>query len=130
MEQVAAGDFTAQERFDIDRAIRAAEQACRYEFSVFVGTAEADTQAFARRLHAALSAPTRSVLIMVDPHARAIEVVTGEQVRRTLSDAEATLAVLAMQSAFAEGDAVGGIKRGISMLALHAVSPQTLHAAE
>jgi hypothetical protein len=67
---------------------------------------------------------------MVDPTARAIEVVTGEFVRRTLSDSEVELAVIAMQTAFAEGDLVGGLRRGIALLADHARSPQTLHAQE
>lgn len=107
--------------------IRAAEQASRCEFSVFVGTAEGDPQAFARRLHAALVAPAVSVLIMVDASQRALEVVTGSEVRRHLTDGEVELAVLQMKSAFAEGDLVGGLTRGIAMLAEHARAPQTLH---
>ena len=39
---MAGGEFlTARERQTIDKAIRRAEKASRYEFSVFVGTAEA-----------------------------------------------------------------------------------------
>jgi uncharacterized membrane protein YgcG len=125
---VAAGDFTAADRFEIDRAIRAAEQTSRCEFSVFVGRADGEPRDYAVRLHGALVAPTRSVLVMVDPVAHAIEVVTGAVVRRTLTDREVQLAVLEMQSAFAEGDLVGGLKRGIAMLAQHARAPQTLHA--
>ncbi len=127
---MAAGDFSAGERFEIDRAIRAAEQTSRFEFSVFVGHAEEPHRAYAAGLHAALVAPTHSVLVMVDPVAHAIEVVTGSVVRRTLTDHEVQLAILEMQSAFAAGDVVGGLKRGITMLAAHARAPQTLHAAE
>jgi uncharacterized membrane protein YgcG len=128
---VAAGDpFSATERAALDAAIRKAEQLSRAEFSVFVGKAEGEARAFATRLHNSLVAPARSVLIMVDPTARAIEVVTGEFVRRTLSDSEVELAVIAMQTAFAEGDLVGGLRRGIALLAEHARSPQTLHAQE
>jgi uncharacterized membrane protein YgcG len=128
---VAAGDpFSAAERAALDAAIRKAEQLSRSEFSVFVGKAEGDARAFATRLHNSLVAPARSVLIMVDPSARAIEVVTGAHVRRTLSDSEVELAVIAMQTAFTEGDLVGGLRRGISLLADHARSPQTLHAQE
>jgi uncharacterized membrane protein YgcG len=126
---VAAGDpFSAAERAALDAAIRKAEQLSRAEFSVFVGTAEGDTRAFATRLHNSLVAPARSVLIMVDPTVRAIEVVTGAHVRRTLTDSEVELAVIAMQTAFAAGDLVGGLRRGIALLADHARSPQTLHA--
>lgn len=127
MARVAAGDFSPRERHELDRVIRAAEQASRCEFSVFVGSAEGDPQAFARRLHAALVAPAVSVLVMVDPARRAVEVVTGAEVRRHLSDGEVEIAVLHMQSAFAEGDLVGGLKRGVAMLAEHARPPHTLH---
>jgi len=127
---VAAGDFSAAERFEIDRAIRAAEQTSRYEFSVFVGAAGEDPRAHAVGLHAALVAPSHSVLVMVDPVARVIEVVTGAVVRRTLTDHEVQLGILEMQSGFAAGDLVGGLKRGIDMLAQHARAPQTLHAGE
>ena len=124
---MAAGEFSSAERHEIDRCIRAAEQASRYEFSVYVGRAEGEPDDFARRLHASLVAPPRSILILVDPVARVIEVVTGVEVRRNLTDREVELAVLQMQSAFAAEDLVGGLKRGISMLADHARAPETLH---
>lgn len=127
---MAAGDFSAGERYEIDRAIRAAEQTSRFEFSLFVGHAEEPHREYAAGLHAALVAPSHSVLVMVDPVAHAIEVVTGSVVRRTLTDHEVQLAILEMQSAFAAGDLVGGLKRGITMLAAHARAPQTLHAAD
>jgi len=126
---VAAGDpFSGAERAALDAAIRKAEQLSRAEFSVFVGKAEGEPREFATRLHNSLVAPARSILVMVDPAARAIEVVTGAYVRRTLSDSEVELAIIAMQTAFAEADLVDGLRRGIAMLADHARSPQTLHA--
>lgn len=126
-----AGDgFTSDQKYDIDKAIRASETVCRYEFSVFVGTAEMESHPFAQRLHAALVAPSRSVLIMVDPTSRILEIVTGSDVRRDLDDVSVRLAAVAMQSAFAEGDLAGGIIRGVSMLAEAARKPQTLHAEQ
>ena len=125
---MAAGDFSASERFEIDKAIRAAEETSRYEFSVYVGNAEGSPREFAVGLHSALVAPGHSVLVLVDPVARAIEVVTGSVVKRTLTDHEVQLAILEMQTAFAAGDRVGGLKRGVTMLAAHARAPQTLHA--
>ena len=120
MAAVAAGELTHGDRHEIDKAIRAAEQACRFEFSVFVGRAQGETREFAARLHAASVAPPRSVLVMVDPGTRVIEVVTGDVVRRTLSDGEVDHAILQMSSAFAEGDLVHGLTRGIAQLAEHA----------
>jgi uncharacterized membrane protein YgcG len=125
---VPAGDgFSAQQRYEIDRAIRAAETISRHEFSVFVGASEGETGPFARRLHAALSNPARSVLVAVDPAARMLEVVTGAEVRRDLDDDAVRLAVVAMQAAFAQGDLVGGIKRGLAQLAEAAAKPRTMH---
>jgi uncharacterized membrane protein YgcG len=134
---VAAGDrshsrlsarFSGNDRVALDETIRRAERVSRVEFSVFVGHAEGDARAYARSLHASLVAPARSILVLVDPDARALEVVTGSEVRRTLRDPEVELAVVQMQSLFAEGDLVGGLRRGIQMLAEHARAPQTLHA--
>ncbi|HEX4686070.1 MAG TPA: DUF5130 family protein [Nocardioides sp.] len=123
-----SGEFTAAQRVALDQAIRAAEQVSRFEFSVFVGAAEGDPRQYAERLHAALSTPARSVLVMVDPHAHVIEVVTGAEVRRVLSDREVALAVLEMESVFATGDLVSGLRRGVSMLAMSSRAPRTLHA--
>ena len=128
MARVAAGDFSSAERYALDETIRKAEQQSRVEFSLFVGSAEGDPRAFATQLHNSLVAPTRSILILVDPDARALEIVTGGYVRRTLSDKEVELTALQMQTSFAEGDLVGGIKRGIAMLAEHARPQNTLHA--
>ncbi len=129
MVPVAAGDgFSPEQRRDIDRAIRAAETVSRYEFSVYVGAAEGEPNAFARRLHAALVAPHRSVLVMVDPDAHSLEIVTGTAVRRDLPDESVRLAIATMQSTFEAGDLAGGIKRGVALLADAARKPETLHS--
>ena len=127
---MAAGDqLSESDRLALDKSIRLAEQASRFEFSVYVGPAEGDdTRAWATRLHNRLVVPSRSVLIFVDPARRAIEVVTGGDVRRHLSDAEVELAVIAMSSELASGGLLSGLQRGISMLAEHARPQNTLHA--
>lgn len=126
-----AGDgFSPAQRQRIDRAIREAETICRFEFSVYVGPAEGDVSAFAQRLHGALVAPDRSVLLMVDPAQRALEVVTGSEVRRELPDHEVALAVAEMQADFGHDDLCAGLVRGINMLAEHARKPPMLHAQE
>jgi len=125
---VAAGELSSRDRAELDKAIRSAEQECRFEFSLFVGSAQGDSRVYAERLHGSLVAPGRSVLVLVDRTARVIEVVTGSEVRRHLSDREVELSVFAMQSAFAAGDFVGGLKHGLAMLAEHARPQNTLHA--
>jgi uncharacterized membrane protein YgcG len=127
---VAAGEPLGEsDRLALDRAIRLAEQSCRFEFSVYVGPVEGDdVRAWATRLHNRLVAPARSVLVLVDPRRRVTEVVTGGDVRRHLTDAEVELAVLAMTSEFAVGNLLAGLQRGIAMLADHARPQNTLHA--
>ena len=124
---MAAGEFNASQEAEIDRAIRGAETTSRFEFSVFVGTCQEDSKVYARRLHAALSAADRSVLILVDPTARLIEVVLGSVVRRSLSEDSVRLAIAGMKSSFAAGDLVGGIKHGVNQLAQAARQPTSLH---
>jgi uncharacterized membrane protein YgcG len=125
---VAGGDaFTSSQRHEIDRAIRHAETMCRIEFSVFVGRSEGETRPFAERLHSTLVAPDRSVLVLVDPAARLLEIVTGAEAHRVLDDAEVKLAALTMQTAFASGDLVGGITQGVQQLAEHARRPLLRH---
>ena len=112
---------------DINRAIRDAGAVSGYRFSVFVGASEGDTRGFANLLHSALAAPDKSVLIMVDPSARIVEVVTGRDARRALTDDEVGLAVLAMQSDFAIVGLASGIIRGLHQLAEQARRPPLLH---
>jgi uncharacterized membrane protein YgcG len=118
---VAASDLlSAPERSTLDAAIRRAEQTSRFEFSVFLGPAEGEPRPFATQLHNRLVAPARSVLILVDPHARAVEVVTGGEVRRNVSDAEVELAITAMSEDLARGAWATGLIRAIDYLAEHA----------
>lgn len=129
MEPVPAGEhLSAADRAALDVTIRKAEQLCRAEFSVFVGQAHGDTREFAQGLHRSLVAPGRSILVMVDPGARAVEVVTGVDVRRHLADHQVELAVATMVGCFRDGDLVGGLRRGVQQLAEHAKPANTLHA--
>ncbi|NPC97751.1 DUF5130 family protein [Nocardioides sp. zg-DK7169] len=125
-----AGDpvFTRGELLALESTIRQAEVDSRVEFSVFVGNSQGDPREFATSLHNTLVAPARSILIMVDPQRRVLEIVTGGWVRRTLSDAEVELAALSMQRAFAADELADGLRAGIALLAEHARSPRMLHS--
>ena len=120
---MATGDgFSPSQRHLIDRAIREAETHSRLEFSVFVGALDGDHRAYAENLHRKLVAPAKSVLILVDPAARVVEVVTGAQTRAELTDDEVRLAVAEMTSCFAEHNLVGGIVNGVGALARFATN--------
>jgi uncharacterized membrane protein YgcG len=119
--------FSSSQRDEIARAIRVAEQLSGFRFSVFTGGSESESRVFAERLHAHLEDPGRSVLVMVDPAARRLEIVTGSEVSRVIDDASAGLAALSMQSAFTAGDLVGGIVSGVQQLGERARQPRSLH---
>lgn len=122
---MAAGDFFGSaERLAIDTTIRKSEELCRYEFSVYVGDSEGEPRPFATRLHNTLVAPARSILIMIDPRTKVLEIVTGGQVRQVVNDSEIELVVTAMKALFAEGRLADGVKQGITQIAEH------LHASE
>jgi hypothetical protein len=119
--------FSPAQRGEIARAIRIAEESSGFAFSVYVGAAEGEPRMFAESLHARLARPERSVLVMVDPAARRLEIVTGSVVCRLVDDKAAGLAALSMQAAFAAGDLVGGILTGLQQLGERARQPKALH---
>jgi uncharacterized membrane protein YgcG len=127
---VRAGEaFTPRQRDEITRALEAAEAESDLAFSVYVGATEGESRAYAERLHTELGEQaTRAVLVLVDPAARQVEIVTGSDAARRLDDRACTLAAFAMTSTFAAGDLTGGILHGIAQLASNARQPRTLHA--
>jgi hypothetical protein len=126
--RVPAGDsFTPSQLAWIKRAVRNAETISGLTFSVFIGVSEEDSRAYAERLHTALTDPDHSVLVMCDVEFRKLEIVTGIEARRVLSDLECRLAAAAMQTSFAGGDIVGGLTAGVQQLGDAARQPKTLH---
>ncbi|MDF5758739.1 DUF5130 family protein [Spongiactinospora sp. TRM90649] len=109
---------------DIRVAVQQAERRSGLRFAVYLGPAPAGGRHYAERLHAALGddAP-RAVLVFVDPGAHALEIVTGERVRRRLTDARCRMVAMSMATAFSGGDLVGGVVYGIAALAQQAASP-------
>jgi uncharacterized membrane protein YgcG len=125
---VPAGDaFTAFQRAELDKVIAAAERLSGRRFSVHVGATDGEPRAAAEAMHAALPDPANSILIHVDPTKRALEIVTGSQVKRTLTNRQAAYAAISMQSAFATGDLERGLRAGIQQLAQAATREVSLH---
>lgn len=121
--------FPPRQLAEIERAVRAAEDESGLRFSVFVGAADGDPRAYAERLHAGLGPNAASaVLVLVEPVARRLEIVTGAEARRRLDDRSAALAALSMTTAFTVGDLLGGIVTGVRMMGEHARRPRVLHA--
>jgi uncharacterized membrane protein YgcG len=126
---VPAGELSVSDRARINRAVANAEASSGLAFSVLIGVSpQQDSRGYAEQLHGGLSQPARSVLVLCDPVARALEIVTGAEARRTLDDVECALAAASMQTSFAGGDLIGGLVNGIQQLGESARAPRTLHA--
>jgi hypothetical protein len=113
---VRAGEFAPEERRAIDVAIRAAETVSRCEFSVYVGPTEQNHRDYAERMHAVMASPNRSLLMMINPEDRAIEVVTGSYARRVLRDSCVAGVLAAMKPLLAADDVVSGVVFGLGLL--------------
>lgn len=109
--------FTPRQIDEIVRAADAAQRQSGLRFSVFVGLSEGSPEVYAERLLAALGDDgPDSVLILVDPANRRLEIVTGRLAASRLDDRACGLATLSMTSAFSGGDIVGGVVTGLRML--------------
>lgn len=119
--------LTPRQEDEINRAIDIAQRESGLSFTAYVGPATGDLVAFARRVLAALPDPGQSVVVVVDPTQRRLEIVTGNVAARNLDDRSCALAAATMTSAFAAGDLSGGIGSGIVLLGEQARHPRTLH---
>lgn len=126
------GPLTPHELDRVERAIQAGERVSDARFSVLVGAIGEgqEPRRYATRVHARLERPEDTVLVVVDPAARVLEIVTGPVIRRSLTDTECRLAAASMESSFAADDLAGGLTAGIQQLATSAYHAPVLHAAE
>ena len=124
-----AGDaFSGRQLDAIERALDQAQQASGLRFSVYVGQVDGDLRALGRRLLGALGDDAdRSVVVVVDPAARELEILTGRSAAYHLDDRATALGALSMTTSFGSGDLAGGIVDGLRTLAEHARQPRTLH---
>jgi Domain of unknown function (DUF5130) len=114
------GPFTTRQLLRLDEALRMADEQTGLTFSVYLGDLEEPVRRHAERLHKQLDGADRAVLVAVSPNQRVLEIVTGNEARKRISDRDAKLAALSMAAAFAGGDLAGGVLSGLDQLASHA----------
>lgn len=114
------GPFNTRQLLRLDDALRVADQQTGLTFSVYLGPLDEPVREAAERLHAQLEGADRAVLVAVSPNQRVLEIVTGSEARKRISDRDAKLAALSMAASFAGGDLAGGILAGLDQLATHA----------
>jgi Domain of unknown function (DUF5130) len=140
---VPAGDaFSDRDLREIGKEVREVSDEAQVVFSVLVADpddlgasgeapalvdAGADIRAFAERAHAALGDRAHeTVLILVAPNTRRVEIVMGASLRGRLSDRDCALAALSMTSSFSGGDLTGGLLQGVRMLGQRIGKPRRL----
>ena len=114
------GPFTTRQLLRLDEALRVSDQQTGLTFSVYIGDLEEPTREHAERLHLQLEGAARAVLVAVSPNQRVLEIITGSDARKRISDRDAKLAALSMAASFAGGDLAGGVLAGLDQLASHA----------
>ena len=119
-EAVLDGPFTTRQLLRLDEALRVADQQTGLTFSVYIGELAEPVREAAERLHKQVENSSSAVLIAVSPNQRVLEIVTGSDARKRVSDRDAKLAALSMAAAFAGGDLAGGVLAGLDQLASHA----------
>ncbi|MEU4239974.1 DUF5130 family protein [Actinoplanes sp. NPDC026619] len=117
---MADGPFTTRQLLRLDEALRAADRQTGLTFSVYIGELETPVREHAEKLQKQIENHDHVVLIAVSPNQRKLEIVTGNEARKRISDRDAKLAGLSMAAAFAGGDLAGGVLSGIDQLASHA----------
>ena len=114
------GPFTTRQLLRLDEALRMADEQTGLTFSVYLGDLQEPVRQHAEKLHKQLDGAERAVLVAVSPNQRVLEIVTGNEARKRISDRDAKLAALSMAAAFAGGDLAGGVLSGLDQLASHA----------
>jgi hypothetical protein len=116
--------FTPKQLARLDETLTVATRATGLDFSIYLGDLGPDTRGRVEELHASLGADASdAVLIAVSPGQRVVEVATGDEAHRRLSDRACKLAVMAMVASFKEGDLIGGLISALRMLTDQAGSP-------
>ena len=102
----------------LDDVIIEAERHTGLRFATYLGDLGQDTRTAAEALHGQLGSDVpMAVLLAISPGQRVVEVVTGSEAARRISDRAARLAVLSVVAACADGDLGGALINGVRTLA-------------
>lgn len=119
---MAVGELTKDDKVRVNVAVSKAEEFTGLEFCVIIGAKpnEDPRHEAERAFHKANMHERPSVLVMITPSARTLEVVVAHELADRMTDSACAEAVQLMTGVFATGDIVGGLERGIGLLAQRA----------
>ncbi len=102
----------------LDDVLIEAERRTGLRFTAYLGDLGTDTRATAEGLLTSLGAEAPvAVLLALSPAQRVVEVVTGGEASRRISDRAARLAVLSVTAACGVGEVADGLVNGLRILA-------------
>ncbi len=128
MARVPAGDgLTDAQRARLADVVADADAATGLSFVVRVGELAGGRARAEELVSERGSLATDTVLVAVDPLARTLEIVTGARAGAVIDDRTCALASLTMTTSFAAGDLVGGLRRGVQLLADHGRAASRRH---
>jgi hypothetical protein len=112
---VPAGELTPAQRAEVQRLLEHAERQSGLTFSAYIGAWQGDRAGAEARLDQ-LADPDHSVLVLLDPAGRQLEIVTGRLARVALDDRACGLAALSMTSSLTTEDIMGALRDGLAVL--------------
>ncbi|WP_164479173.1 DUF5130 family protein [Nakamurella antarctica] len=114
----ADSPLSASELELLDDVLVEAERKTGLRFAVYLGDLGTDTRAEAESLLAQFEAEApMTVLLAMSPGQRVVEVVTGGESSRRITDRASRLAVLSVIASATEGAIGGGLINGLRILA-------------
>ncbi|RCW45105.1 uncharacterized protein DUF5130 [Halopolyspora algeriensis] len=109
--------FSPAQLARVDEALTLSSRTTGLEFAIYLGDLGEQTRERAEQLHTNLGGRAGvGVLIAVSPGQRTLEIVTGEEAYRRVSDRSCNLAVMSMVASFKEGNLIEGLLSGLRML--------------
>ncbi|TDT34032.1 uncharacterized protein DUF5130 [Naumannella halotolerans] len=108
--------FNSAEIEAFKSALVEAEDRSGMRFCLFVGGPDGDPKEFAKKVISGQREPASSVVLVVDPDSLAVEVATGTEAARRISDAECARAASTIQQEVALGKTADGILAGLNLL--------------
>ncbi|GAB3299022.1 DUF5130 family protein [Parasphingorhabdus pacifica] len=120
--------FSPTELSRLDEALTLSSRTTGLEFAIYLGDLGEQTRENAEALHANLGARAgEGVLIAVSPAQHQVEIITGDEAYRRVTDRSCQLAVMSMVASFREGEFVEGLISSLRMLSDAAGSSTGAH---
>ena len=125
---MARDGFGRRGRGEVERALQYAGEASGLKYAVVVreveGGVTGGVRGYAEGVHAAMADPPRSVLVVVDPQARVVEIVTGTRSARRIPDDACARVADSIGRTAAHGDLVRALVGGLQQLGQVAGPPR------